>query len=437
MNKDIGKMTIAIIGVGYVGLPLSMGLVAAGHKVIGIDYNKAWVDTLNNGQSNIVDVTTEELTNALENKLFHAVNEYRYVAQADAILICVPTPLNSTKEPDLKYIVSAVKGMMPYLKKGVIISLESTTYPGTTEELIVRPIEKEKGWKVGEDFFACYSPERVDPGNQKFSVMNTPKVIGGYTPLCLEKGSKLYRSFLKEVVEVSSTQVAEMSKLLENTFRCVNIALINELTMMCERMNIDIWEVIKGASSKPFGFMAFYPGAGVGGHCIPLDPLYLGWEARKYNYFTKFIELATDINSNMPHFAVGQIEKILAEEGKVIKSSKILLMGMSYKKDIGDMRESPSLEVYKLLKMRGNKPSFYDPYIESFLDGTEEVKGITLSEESVSKFDIVIILVEHSNIEYEWVVKHSQLVYDVKNVCKDIVSDNVFKLGENIDARRK
>ena len=346
-NKQI---KVAVIGLGYVGLPLSMALVKAGHYVQGIDCNQQWVDKLNKGHSNIKDVPDEKLQDSLNNRLFNASTDFGLISDVEAVIICVPTPLNEAKEPDLSYIIKAMESITPYLKKETLISLESTTYPGTTKELIEDYVAKEKGWIVGKDFYVCYSPERVDPGNKVYSVENTPKVIGGSTEKCLQIGRVLYESFLPQVVGVKTTKVAEMTKVLENTFRCVNIALINEMTMMCERMGIDIWEVIKGATSKPFGFMPFYPGPGVGGHCIPLDPLYLSWEARKYNYFCRFIELASDINSNMPYYVVNQLSKLLCQRGKVIKNSKILLVGMSYKEDVGDLRESPSLEVYDLLK---------------------------------------------------------------------------------------
>lgn len=427
------RKKVAVIGLGYVGLPLSMALSDAGYYVLGIDYNPTWVKNLNEGKSNILDVTSQKLTEAIAQKLFFATNEYSYVSQADAVIICVPTPLNEAKEPDLTCIKEAVTGIIPYINKGVLISLESTTYPGTTGELIVRRIEKEKGWVVGEDFYACYSPERVDPGNKQFSVATTPKVVGGYTKECLKKAKVLYESFLPYVVQVKSTKEAEMSKLLENTFRCVNIALVNEMAMMCERMDIDIWEVIRGASSKPFGFMPFYPGPGVGGHCIPLDPLYLSWEARKYDYFSRFIEVASDINRNMPYYVVEQISKVLCKHSKSMKDSQILLVGMSYKKDVGDMRESPSIDIYRLLRKSQAKVSFYDPFIKSFNYNEEIIEGIKWSEENLSKNDIVVILIDHSQINYDKILKWSKLIYDTKNVYQMIESSKVVKLGQNLE----
>lgn len=426
------KVNVAIIGLGYVGLPLGVAMARAGFQVIGIDYNEKCVEMINNGISRILDVSSDELKNLVSQGKIQATTDYSNISRAQVIVICVPTPLNESKEPDLSYINKAVDGILPYITKKTLISLESTTYPGTTDELIVNRVIAEKGWQVGEDFFVCYSPERVDPGNKLFSVENTPKVIGGSTSQCLELGKVLYESFLPKVVCVKSTRVAEMTKILENTFRCVNIALINEMTMMCERMKIDIWEVIEGASSKPFGFMPFYPGPGVGGHCIPLDPLYLSWEAKKYNFFSRFIETASDINSNMPYYIVRQIEEILSKQEKVIGLSRILLLGMSYKKDVGDLRESPSLEIYELLQKKGANVAFYDPYILTFNRSGEEVAGTMINEENISQFELVVILTNHSNINYKWVVEKANLIYDTRNACKEIESSKVIRLGQSI-----
>ncbi len=427
------KIKVAIIGLGYVGLPLGVAIAKAGYTVLGVDCNAKWVETINSGISNIIDVSSEILKELVEDGKLKASTDFSTVTQAGAIIICVPTPLNKAKEPDLSYIISAMDGIIPFISKQTLISLESTTYPGTTDELIVERIKKEKGWHVGEDFYVCYSPERVDPGNKTFSVENTPKVIGGSTEKCLEVGKALYESFLPQVVGVKSTRVAEMSKVLENTFRCVNIALMNEMTMMCERMGIDIWEVIRGASSKPFGFMPFYPGPGVGGHCIPLDPLYLSWEAKKYNYFSRFIETASDINSNMPYYVVSQIVKLINENNKLLKDSHIFILGMSYKKDIGDLRESPSLEVYELLRKKGINVAFYDPYVTSFQGKEGLVEGTPLTIKNVEKADIIVILTDHSNVDYQWIVEHAQLVFDTRNVCHDIESTKIIKLGQNVE----
>ena len=427
------EIHVAIIGLGYVGLPLGVALAKAGYTVLGIDYNSSWVDEINQGKSNILDVPSEVLKEVVSQGYLKASADYATVRQADVVIICVPTPLNSFKEPDLSYIRKAVDGLLPFIKHGVLISLESTTYPGTTEELIVERIEKEKNWHVGVDFYVCYSPERVDPGNTTYSVENTPKVVGGSTSICLELGKALYESFLPHVVGVKSTQVAEMSKLLENTFRCINIALINEMAMMCERMDIDIWEAIKGASSKPFGFMPFYPGPGVGGHCIPLDPLYLAWKAKEYNYFSRFIEVAEDINNNMPYYVVNQIAQILGYTGKGMKGSHILLLGMSYKSNIGDMRESPSLEVYEILKKRGAEIDFYDPYVESFNSKQGKIEVTMLSEEKLKSYDLVVILVGHSQVDYQYILENVRMIYDTRNVYDGVESNKIVKLGENLE----
>ncbi|MBP3888510.1 MAG: nucleotide sugar dehydrogenase [Cellulosilyticum sp.] len=430
LNKHI---QVAVIGMGYVGLPLSVALAKSDYKVLGIDCNDSWTKQINAGHSNIGDVPSEVLKKIVDKGYIKASTDYALVAKVDVIIICVPTPLNHFKEPDLSYIINTIEGILPFIRKGIFISLESTTYPGTTEELIVQRIQKEKGWKVGEDFYVCYSPERVDPGNPIYSIGNTPKVVGGSTRVCLELGEALYGSFLPKVVGVKTTQVAEMSKVLENTFRCVNIALVNEMAMMCERMNIDIWEAIKGASSKPFGFMPFYPGPGVGGHCIPLDPLYLSWKAKKYNYFSRFIELAIDINNNMPYYVAYQIAQILGNYGKGMKDSRILLMGMSYKKDVSDIRESPSLEVYAILKRQGAKVDFYDPYVESFKFKEEIIYRIEWSEKSVESYDIISILTNHTNVDYKWLLEHAEIIYDTKNVYGEVESDKVVKLGDNLE----
>lgn len=420
---------VAVIGLGYVGLPLSMAIASAGYQVLGIDKNPQWVATIQQGISNIGDVSSEVLKKAVADKRFEAFIDYKVIMQAEQVIICVPTPLNAAKEPDLSYIISAVDGLIPYIQKGTLISLESTTYPGTTDELIVERIQREKGWQVGQDFYACYSPERVDPGNKQYKVESTPKVVGGTTAECLKRGKAFYESFLPQVVTVSSTRAAEMTKLLENSFRCINIAFINEMTMMCERMNIDIWEVIKGASSKPFGFMPFYPGAGVGGHCIPLDPLYLSWEAKKYDYFNRFIELASDINNNMPYYVVRQIREILNSRSKVLKDSKLLLVGMSYKKDISDTRESPSLEVLRLLLEQGGCVSFYDPYVETVRLGEQVLQCVSLDQETVSGADLVILLTDHEKLPYGDLIQWAQCLYDTKNRYDD---QAVIKLGQKI-----
>lgn len=422
---------IAIIGLGYVGLPIAMGLVQQGWDVLGIDIDQNRVNQLRKGKSYIIDVPSEDVEVAIK-KGMQVESTYEKLAQADAILICVPTPLTESKEPDVSYIIKSVDQIIEYMTEDTLVILESTTYPGTTYQLITERIEREKNYTVGEEFFVCYSPERVDPGNKQFQVINTPKVIGGTTSRCLELGKILYESFLEKVVCVSSTKVAEMSKLLENTFRCINIALVNEMAIMCERMGVDIWEVIKGASSKPFGFMPFYPGPGIGGHCIPLDPMYLAWEGKKYNYFNRFIELATDINSNMPGYTVRQIQDILNMHDKSLKGAKILLLGMAYKKDIDDLRESPALEIYELLRSKGAIIEFYDPHIAYFRRNEEKVYGINLVEETIKAQDLVVIITDHQAVDYQWLASQANLIYDTRNVMKGIDGINIIKLGQNL-----
>lgn len=426
------KATIGVVGLGYVGLPLAVALCRRGYKVLGIDSNRDRVSKLKQGISYIIDVADEEIQREIDKDLI-VESDYKGIEQVDAILICVPTPLTDSKEPDISYIVNAMDNIMKHLTPQTLIVLESTTYPGTTEELMTRRIEKEKAWRVGEDFYICYSPERVDPGNPNFNVMNTPKIIGGETNHCLELGKLLYSSFLEKVTCVSSTKVAEMSKLLENTFRCVNIAMMNEMAMMCERMGVDIWEIIKGAATKPFGFMPFYPGPGIGGHCIPLDPMYLSWQGKKYNYFNQFIELATDINSNMPRYVVQQIAHILNTKGKCIKGSKIMLVGMAYKKDIDDLRESPALEIYDLLLKQQAKLSFHDPYVSYFKRGEEIIWGVPLTEGLLKEIDLVVIVTDHSHLDYEWIERHAHLIYDTRSAIKGKKSDKLFRLGQKID----
>lgn len=433
LKKDI---VIGIIGLGYVGLPLAIALVRVGYTVIGIDYDINYIEQLNQGISRVKDVSNDMLQEVLKTKRVKITNQYTSVACAQAILICVPTPLNSNKEPELRYIVEAMDGIIENIVPQTLVILESTTYPGTTEKLIIQRIEAEKNWVVGKEFFVCYSPERVDPGNPIFKVENTPKVVGGATSTCLRLGKSLYESFLPHVTCLSTTKVAEMSKLLENTFRCINIAMINEMAMMCERMEIDIWEVIKGASTKPFGFMPFYPGPGVGGHCIPLDPMYLSWEGKKYNYFNRFIELSMDINTNMPYYVIGQIKDILEKNNKLLSKSKILLLGVSYKKDINDVRESPALEIYSLLTNQGANVKIYDPYVGHFKRRDKQIEGLKeLTQKELEEADLVVITTAHSQVNYKLVVEVAPIIYDTCNVLESFNSSNsnkIIKLGNKV-----
>lgn len=419
---------IAVVGLGYVGLPLAVGTAKAGYKTYGIDISLGKIKKIKAGKSYIVDVNSADLKTLAGSYLF-ADHDYAMLSSADAIILCIPTPLDKNKVPDLSYIVHSVEQIAHYMKKQTLIILESTSYPGTTHELITSVIEKNRKLKVGVDFYVCFSPERVDPGNKNFNIQNTPKIIGGETPKCLELGVALYEKVLKDVVPVSSTAVAEMVKLLENTYRSINIAFVNELTQLCERMEINIWEVIKAASTKPYGFMPFYPGPGTGGHCIPLDPMYLSWKAKLYSHYNRFIELASDINENMPRYVVSQIAEILNKKGRSINHSHILLLGAAYKKDIDDIRESPALNVYTLLEEKGAKIQYHDPYIKSFHLNDKTRKSVKLTGELLSKADIVVILVDHSSVNYKTVVEHAKIVYDTRNATEGISADHIILLG--------
>jgi UDP-N-acetyl-D-glucosamine dehydrogenase len=426
LNKEA---KIGVIGLGYVGLPLAMEFAKNGYKVIGFDTDREKVNALLNGNSYVTDVTSDLIVGVLSERKFLPTYDFGKIQEVDVVIICVPTPLRKTKDPDISYILSALNEIKRNFHKDLLIILESTTYPGTTEELIKKEIE-DMGYKVGEDFYLCFSPERVDPGNKKFKIKNTPKVIGGVTPKCLELGYLLYSSIIDYVFPVSSPKVAEMAKLLENTFRAVNIALANELAIMCDRMGIDIWEVVEAASTKPFGFMAFYPGPGVGGHCIPLDSQYLSWKAKSYNFYNRFIELASDLNDNMPRYVLSKISEALNYSKKCINSSKILILGMSYKKDVDDIRESPSLEIYKLIKEQKAEVEYNDPYVSQFYDENKNlVKSVSLDYSSLSKYDCVVLCTDHSCYDYDKIFVNSQLIVDTRNAFKDFISEKLFKIG--------
>jgi len=428
-NKILNKSaSIAIVGLGYVGLPIAIRLANVGFKVFGIDISEEKVKSLNSGKSYIVDIHDEAIE-AVINKNLYVGSDYSVLADIDVVIICVPTPLTEVKQPDVSFINNVVENIIKYLSKEILIVLESTTYPGSTDELITDVIEKNKGLTVGKNFFVCYSPERVDPSNKHYEVKNTPKVIGGVTKKCLELGIALYQSFIDTIVPVSSTQVAELAKLFENTFRSVNIALVNELTQMADRMGLNIWEVIDAASTKPFGFMPFYPSAGVGGHCIPIDPVYLSWKAKIYNHFNRFIELSTDINMNMPRYVVNQIAEILSAENKCINNSIILIVGIAYKKDIDDLRESAALEVFDLLQQKGAKVIYHDPYVPYFIVKDKTIFSQNLTEETLNKVDLVVVVTDHSNIDYQFIIDNSNTVYDTRNITKNYKGNNIVLLG--------
>jgi UDP-N-acetyl-D-glucosamine dehydrogenase len=415
---------VCVIGLGYVGLPLAVEKAKVGFNVLGIDQNTSRVNMLNLGLNYIQDVNDEELRTLVEWNALTAVNDFSELPQQDIILICVPTPLNDHHEPDMSSIENTTKEISKRLRTGQMIILESTTFPGTTQERILPSLES-TGLKVGEDFFLAYSPERVDPGNKRYSTKNTTKVVGGVTQLCLEVAQYFYTQTIVNVVPVSSPTVAEMTKVFENTYRAVNIALVNELMMLCNKMNISIWEVVDAASTKPFGIQTFYPGPGVGGHCIPIDPFYLSWKARQFDYATRFIELAGEINIQVNYYVVDMVVKALNRSGKPVKGSKVFLLGVAYKKDINDYRESPALKIIKKLKEEGADLVFYDPYIKSMHnpDGSAiEADWVELSEEELRKSDCVLIITDHSNIDYEMVVNESSIVVDTRNATKNVMS---------------
>jgi len=420
---------IGVVGLGYVGLPVACAFAESGFTVTGIDVNEDVVQHLNSGKSHIGDVSDDRLSVLLKEKSFSARTEYSCISQLDVVIICVPTPLNKVKDPDVSFIITVTEEMAPYLHQELLVVLESTTYPGTTRELVMETIEK-SGKKVGEDIHLCYSPERIDPGNNAYTIKNTPKVVGGITDDCTRLGSILYGNIADNVVPVSSPEAAEMVKLLENTFRSINIGLANEVAIMCEKLGVDVWEVIEAAATKPFGFMKFTPGPGLGGHCIPIDPQYLAWKMRALDYRAKFIDLAQDVNTHMPHHVVELVTDGLNLQGKAVNGSKILLCGVSYKKDIDDVRESPALDVMKLLEEDGAEVEYYDPNVSeiSWNGGTK--KGLqSISDKSISSFHAIIILADHSDVDYKLILTNAALIVDSRNVYSDEKDEKIIRLG--------
>lgn len=411
------EATVAVVGLGYVGLPLACAFATKGYKVIGVDLSEKKVESLKKGESYIIDVKSETLKALVDSGAFAPTTDFSALRNADCISICVPTPLAKTGEPDVSYMINARDYILPHLQKGTLFVLESTTYPGSTKELMIKPLQK-AGFELGKDVFVAFSPERVDPGNPKYNTLNTPKVVGGATKECTELAVALYSSIIPLIVPVSSCEAAEMAKLLENTFRSINIGLVNEIAIMCRYLGIDVWEVIKAASSKPFGFMPFYPGPGIGGHCIPIDPLYLSWKLRTLHYKARFIELADDINSAMPDYVVNLIGEALNDHRKSIKGSKILLLGMAYKKDIDDLRESPSLLVYDRLRQKGADLYYYDPFIKSFRYNDETVTGV--KDPDFGSYDCLVILTDHSCFDYDKISKSAKLIVDTRNAAKNV-----------------
>jgi len=424
------KAVVGVVGLGYVGLPLAVEKAKAGYHVIGFDIQQKRVDMVNKGINYIGDVVDEELTDIVREKKLIATTDYSRIADLDAVAICVPTPLDKYQQPDVSYVKSSTAEIAKYLHPGMLVVLESTTYPGTTEE-VVKPILESTGLKCGIDFFLAFSPERVDPGNKLFNTKNTPKVVGGVTPECTEIAAALYRNVLEgEIFTVSSPAVAEMEKILENTFRNINIALVNEMAILCHKMGIDIWEVIEAAKSKPYGFMAFYPGPGLGGHCIPIDPFYLTWKAREYDYHTRLIETAGEINNYMPEFVVERVMKLLNREKKPLNGARVLLLGVAYKNDIDDLRESPALKVIDNFNKELAIVSYHDPYIPEFKWKDRIYTSIELTEEALREADVVVITTGHTVIDYDWVVKNARLVFDTRNATKNVknTEGKVYKL---------
>jgi UDP-N-acetyl-D-glucosamine dehydrogenase len=420
---------VGVIGMGYVGLPLAVEFAHAGYQVVGLDVLPDKVDMLNAGTSYIPDVPTETLAPLVESGHLCATTMYDDLTDADVISICVPTPLRKTKDPDMSYVIAAADEVAKICHPGLLVVLESTTYPGTTDEVIVPRLVK-NGLEVGKNVFVAFSPERVDPGNPMYGVYNTPKVVGGVTPACVEAVTRLYEPAVETVVPVSSTATAEMVKLLENTFRAVNIGLVNEMAIMCARLGVDVWEVIDAAASKPFGFMPFYPGPGLGGHCIPIDPLYLSWKLRALNYTARFIDLASEINTSMPYYVIDLVMEALNEDGKAVKRSKIGLLGMAYKRDIDDVRESPALDIYELLEDKGADVTFNDPYVPSVrLSGGREARSVEFTAEWLAEQDCVVIVTDHTVYEPAFLLKHARLIVDTRNkINKQTGSARVVRL---------
>ena len=422
------RVQVGIMGLGYVGLPLALEFTKIGFKVTGIDMDKKKIEAIYKGKSYIKDSTDAEIKNAVEAGLLKATTDFSVLKELDTVSICVPTPLRKTKDPDISYIISATEQIRRYLHRGQLIVLESTTYPGTTEE-IIQPELEATGLKAGVDFFLAFSPERIDPGNPFFNTKNTPKIIGGVTDKCTEVACALYKVAVDSIVPVSSTRAAEMVKLLENTFRAVNIGLVNEIAIICNKLGMDVWEIIDAAATKPFGFMPFYPGPGLGGHCIPIDPHYLSWKLKMLNYNARFIELASEVNTNMPYYVVNKVFDALNTQRKSINGSHILVLGVAYKRDIGDVRESPALDVIKLLKDKGGIISYHDPYIPDLHEENMDMNSIDFNDYNLlHNYDCTVIVTNHTSYDYNKIVEHSNIVVDTRNATKGIVSPKIVKL---------
>ena len=420
------KARVGVLGLGYVGLPLAVEFAHAGFDVVGIDVQQSKVDQFNSGHSYVKDVKDDVFRPLVESGKLRATTDYSVIQDLDTIDICVPTPLRKTKDPDMSYVVAASDAIAEHMHPGLLVMLESTTYPGTTDELVL-PKLQERGLSVGKDFFLCFSPERVDPGNPKYQTSNIPKVVGGITPACTELGALFYKQALDTVIPVSSTRVAEMVKLLENTFRMINIGLVNEMALMCDRMNIDVWEVIDAAATKPFGFMPFYPGPGLGGHCIPIDPFYLSWKSKEAGIEARFIELAGYINGRMPEFVIEKVQNALNNASKPVRGSRVHILGTAYKRNIDDVRESPALDIILLLQRLGATVTFSDPFVHKLY-----INGANLESQDmlpcVETADCVVIVTDHTGIDYATVVEKSKLIVDTRNALKGFRSEKIVRL---------
>ena len=424
---DSGQATVAVIGLGYVGLPLAVLLAEAGYRVIGVDTDGSKVATVNDGKSHVLDIANERLAPLVAAGTLSATTNYDDLSDADGISISVPTPLRKTGDPDLSFIMDSAQELAPTLHTPMVVILESTTYPGTTREVVLPELEA-SGLKVGEDLFLAFSPERVDPGRTDWTTENTPKVIGGITAACTKVAAAMYGNAIDSIVEVSSSEVAEMTKLLENTFRAVNIAMVNEMALMCERLGLDVWEVIEAAATKPFGFMKFTPGPGLGGHCIPIDPLYLSWKLKSVKYNARFIELASEINTAMPRYVVQRIQDAMNERGKAIQGSNFLVLGAAFKPNVSDTRESPAIDVIGLLRDKGAEVRYYDPYVPSFEDEGWGLSSVADPVAAAKKADCVVIVTDHDGVDYPKIEEVSTLVFDTRNAMKDGSADKVVSL---------
>ena len=414
--------TIGVIGLGYVGLPLAVEFAKAGFHVTGFDILADKVKMINAGKSYIDDISDDHLAPIVKSGYLKAKTDDALLAMIDCVSICVPTPLSKTKDPDISFILASLDWVRKHLHRDMLIVLESTTYPGTTVEVILPKLE-ESGLKVGRDFYLAFSPERVDPGNPVYTTMNTPRVVGGTTKKCTEVAKVYYEQVIPNIYPVSSTQAAEMVKLLENTFRSVNIGLVNEMAVMCDRLGLDVWEIIDAAATKPFGFMRFYPGPGLGGHCIPIDPHYLSWKLKSLNYYARFIELAGDINSHMPEWVVERITSLMNKQGKAVKGAKVVVLGIAYKRDIQDVRESPALDVIRLLENLGAKLKYHDPYVPQIKWHDGLLKSTKLTTALLSEADLVVIVTDHTDFDYQWIVDNAKLVFDTRNATSKVTKN--------------